>query len=367
MTSFNGEACTYDALGNPTTYRGKTLEWTKIRRLAKFGDVEFTYNANGLRNSKTANGVTHSYILEGDKILRENIGTSSLTYYYGNNGIIGFNYNGVDYFYHKNIQGDVIAIYTSSGAKVASYVYDAWGNHKIFDVNGNEVTTTTHIGYINPVRYRGYYYDVETGLYYVSSRYYDPEIGRWINADNQIAGVGGEVLGYNVFAYYINNPVNLSDPTGNWPKWKDVVNFGKKAVDYLVQGLINSLNSIATTLIKTVHYNRNKLNKTDYTPEELGDPLPDDKSKFHQNNKKDNKSNKKYVIGEWFSSEVVYYSDGTINNTPEDEGTFNVYSGDNMILNFAVHGTFDVIPYMIWGNRPNDSTTIIDRFIMIFQ
>ena len=71
----------------------------------------------------------------------------------------------------------------------------------------------------NPLRYRSYYYDSETGFYYVSSRYYVPEIGRWINADNQIAGVGGEVLGYNMFAYCMNNPVNMDDPTGQWPKW----------------------------------------------------------------------------------------------------------------------------------------------------
>ena len=70
----------------------------------------------------------------------------------------------------------------------------------------------------NPLRYRGYYYDSETGFYYVSSRYYDPEIGRWINADSVIAGVGGSVQGYNLFAYCFNNPVNMSDPTGNWPK-----------------------------------------------------------------------------------------------------------------------------------------------------
>ncbi len=92
--------------------------------------------------------------------------------------------------------------------------------------------------------------------------------------------------------------------------------------------------------------------------------LGEDADKFHQNNQKDDR-NRKYVIGDWFSSEIVYYSDGTINLTPEDEGTFNVYSGDNGVLNVVVHGTVDAIPYMIWGNNNNDSTTIIDRIIMI--
>ncbi len=78
------------------------------------------------------------------------------------------------------------------------------------------MTGSALIGLLNPIRYRGYYYDIETGLYYVSSRYYDPEIGRWINADNQIAGVGGEVLGYNMFAYCGNNPIIRMDPSGNF-------------------------------------------------------------------------------------------------------------------------------------------------------
>ena len=72
---------------------------------------------------------------------------------------------------------------------------------------------------LNPIRYRGYYYDVETGLYYVSSRYYDPVTCRWINADGVIAGTSDSVQGYNQFAYCFNNPINMEDETGHWPKW----------------------------------------------------------------------------------------------------------------------------------------------------
>ena len=78
------------------------------------------------------------------------------------------------------------------------------------------------LGVHNPLRYRGYVYDAETGLYYLQSRYYNPYIGRFINADGVISGVGGDVLGYNQFAYCFNNPVNLFDIAGNWPKWLTV-------------------------------------------------------------------------------------------------------------------------------------------------
>ena len=112
------------------------------------------------------------------------------------------------------MQGDIIAVYDASGNKKISYTYDAWGNFTATYHNGAS-TANLH----NPYTYRGYYYDGETGLYYVSSRYYDSEIGRFVNADNIISGVGGNILGNNVFAYCMNNPVNMSDPTGNWPKW----------------------------------------------------------------------------------------------------------------------------------------------------
>ena len=75
------------------------------------------------------------------------------------------------------------------------------------------------LGKLNPFRYRGYVYDDETGLYYLNSRYYEPNVGRFLNADGEIAGVGGDVQGYNVFAYCFDNPVNMSDPSGHWPKW----------------------------------------------------------------------------------------------------------------------------------------------------
>ena len=87
-------------------------------------------------------------------------------------------YNGTDYYYRKNLQGDIIAILNTNGTKVVEYTYNAWG--EVLGVTGSLANT---IGRINPFRYRGYYYDTETGFYYLQSRYYDPVVGKFLNAD----------------------------------------------------------------------------------------------------------------------------------------------------------------------------------------
>ena len=129
-------------------------------------------------------------------------------------------YDGAEYFYLKNAQGDVTGLVNSSGTQVVAYTYDAWGNP--LTTTGTMADT---LGKLNPLRYRGYVYDTETGLYYVSSRYYDPEFGRFINADDiDYLGADGSPLSYNLFAYCLNNPVNRFDVNGNWsmPNWLKV-------------------------------------------------------------------------------------------------------------------------------------------------
>ena len=112
------------------------------------------------------------------------------------------------------MQGDVIALYTQSGL-VATYVYDAWGNHKIFGANGVEIANNEHIAHLNPIRYRGYYYDEETGLYYLKTRYYDPTVGRFVSPDSVDFITAEKINGLNLYAYCSNNPVNLYDPSGH--------------------------------------------------------------------------------------------------------------------------------------------------------
>jgi len=124
----------------------------------------------------------------------------------------------------------------------ASYTYDAWGKVlSVKDKNGNEITDPNHIANVNPIRYRGYYYDVETGLFYVGSRYYDPVTGRFVNGDSQLNT--DSLLGYNMFAYCENNPVNFSDPSGREP----VLSYGSYGDDVRdLQAFLNSLGYVGS-------------------------------------------------------------------------------------------------------------------------
>ena len=108
-----------------------------------------------------------------------------------------------------NLQGDVVALLNTSGTAVVTYTYDAWG--KLLTTGGSMATT---LGALNPIRYRGYVYDTETGLYYVSSRYYDPALARFINAD-VLVSTGQGILGNNMFAYCLNSPILRKDVLGN--------------------------------------------------------------------------------------------------------------------------------------------------------
>ena len=141
-----------------------------------------------------------------------------MVYIYDANGSpIGFKYKTPSYaentwdvyYYEKNLQGDIVAVYNSSGTKLISYAYSAWGETTTTYHNGGASTTAIN----NPYTYRGYYYDKDLGLYYLQSRYYDANICRFINPDKFVS-TGQGLTGCNMFAYCGNNPVNRVDPTG---------------------------------------------------------------------------------------------------------------------------------------------------------
>ena len=225
LTSYGDTPITYDAIGNPLTYRGYTLTWQNGRQLAsmKFRTINigFTYDVDGLRTSKTIPnvGLEHKYYYVGDRLQYETLGGSSaLWYFYDADGTpSGIRYkdnSGTvnDYYFVCNWRGDVIQIYNSSGVLVGSYTYDAWGK-----VTENATSADTQgITETNPIRYRGYYYDTETRLYYLKSRYYDPAVKRFLNADGLIS-TGIEDVCKNMFAYCKNDSVNMADSSGNDP------------------------------------------------------------------------------------------------------------------------------------------------------
>ena len=212
----------YDEIGNPLDYAwNTTMTWKNGRQLETvdlFGDIftSYEYNADGQRISKTVEDVTTEFFYAGDILAGQKTGDNVLMWIYDNNGsYIGFTYNGVEYYYVYNLQGDVEAITDATGAIVASYTYGAWGSS--ISVK-NHTTSGVNIAEINPIRYRGYYYDAETNFYYLNSRYYDPGICRFINAD-RMGGANNDSLGYNLFSYCSNNPVNMIDKYGEAAIW----------------------------------------------------------------------------------------------------------------------------------------------------
>jgi RHS repeat-associated protein len=190
---------------------GHPLTWEKGRQLKSFDGITYTYNANGIRTSKTVDGVKHTYILDGTKILKETWGSSSIVPLYDNeDAVCGMIYDNTPYYFHKNLQGDIITITDKNGNGIVGYTYDAWGKCTVtFDVSGCDVAT------VNPYRYRGYYFDNEIGMYYLQSRYYDANVGRFINGDD-IAFICGftKPLFNNLFFYCNNSSPNFKDSSG---------------------------------------------------------------------------------------------------------------------------------------------------------
>ncbi|HEY9062031.1 MAG TPA: DNRLRE domain-containing protein [Pseudobacteroides sp.] len=194
MIGYDGKTFDYDSIGNLRhIYQGAntlyTYDWEEGRNLKAITgsglSTAYKYNDNGIRTEKTVGSTTTVYHLDGDRVTYEDNGTDKIYYRYDASGmLVSMNLNGAEYFYVRNGQGDIIALVDKSAIE-------------------------------NPYRYRGYRYDTETGLYYLQSRYYNPEWGRFINADS-FMGNKGEILSHNLFAYCLNNPVNYLDPDGEF-------------------------------------------------------------------------------------------------------------------------------------------------------
>jgi len=203
LLSYNGEAFVYDLIGNPTTYRGKTATWAYGRQLTEYDGNTFAYDARGRRIAK--NGITFTYDSNGNLIKQ----SDGLEFLYDHTGVFAVKHNNATYFYRKDAQANIVALLDNIGAVVVKYKYDAWGNCVI-----DASTTNTELANLNPFRYRSYYYDTETGFYFLKTRYYDPEIGRFMTIDD-IGYLDPESInGLNLYACCLDNPILYSDDSG---------------------------------------------------------------------------------------------------------------------------------------------------------
>ena len=211
LTAYNGKAITYDAIGNPLTDGTWTYQWQasrQLKQMTKSGTtIQFKYDHNGLRVGKVVNGTETKYMLHGKLVTHLTVGSDSLHFFYdAQSRPAKVSYNGTIYTYIHNLQGDVVGLLDNSGALVVEYQYDAWG--KAISTTGSLAAT---LGKRNPFRYRGYVYDEETELYYLRSRYYNPAVGRFMNADTRVNGTGSAA---NVYCYCNNSSIRFIDPDG---------------------------------------------------------------------------------------------------------------------------------------------------------
>ena len=208
---------TYDANGSLLSDGKYTYSWTKGSMLAKVtGDgleATYTYDASGIRTSKTVNGVKTEYLTAGGSILAEKKNGKWQQYLYDGSGqLMAIRYKGADYYYIRDGLMCITGLVDANGGAVVNYRYDSWG--KLISITGSMADT---LGKDNPYRYKGYYYDDETGMYYISVRYYNPEIARFINTDTEdILDISSHLYDKNLYAYCDNNPIMRKDTGGEF-------------------------------------------------------------------------------------------------------------------------------------------------------
>ncbi len=276
LTAVNGTPLTYDENGNVLSYGNKSFTWSNGRNLESIVDGEneysYTYDENGIRTSKTVNGKTTYYNTKDGVILSQTDGTDTLYFQYDNTGVpLGFVWNGTQYLYLTNQMGDVISITDAQGTELVQYEYDAWGKCVLITLM-HDNDFETELANINPIRYRGYYFDNETGYYYLQSRYYDPSICRFINSD--IPEISQKLknisVGINLFAYCKNNAINYSDYDGYdfimaalstlfWPLVLDLLDFMAVYFWYVI--VIVLIAGITGTAVKQIINYAKKTNK----------------------------------------------------------------------------------------------------------
>ena len=269
-------------LSNNIVY-DKTFEWhaDKLMKCHLYENgvidttVEYTYNPLGLRNTKKIGNDITTYIYDDSNLVEEITSSYSVKYLYNSEGIYGFikitPTTSSYYYYVKNIMGEIVGIINSNGNMIVSYEYDPYGN--ILSISGTHAST---IGIENHILYKGYYYDVETGLFCLSSRYYSPELCRFISPDDIEYLAPESVNGLNLYCYCLNNPIMYADPSGHFTIAALLISFVASVAfeiiedamdgelftddshngwDYLgagISGLFGGLSSVGGTLVKQI-------------------------------------------------------------------------------------------------------------------
>ena len=216
LIAFGNETVHYGEGTNPEIYRGNSLSWDYGKQLKSYGENTFAYDGYGRRIRK--NDIVYTYDVN-NKLVKQTDGKDTLEFVYDNGGLSGVKHNETEYIYGKDVQGNITALLDKSGREVVQYTYDGWGNCKTTVIDEE----STQIAELNPFRYRSYYYDRETHLYNLKTRYYDPETGRFVSQDDVSYLDPEHINGLNLFAYGSNNPVMRTDSQGtSW--WTDFWN-----------------------------------------------------------------------------------------------------------------------------------------------
>ena len=214
LTSVNGIPLTYDANGNLASYGDSTYTWSHGKQLESVttekGTYNYTYDENGIRLTKPG----YTFDTFNGRVLAQ-YGANNIYFQYNGDKPIGFILNQNQYYYLTNPSGDIVGITDSKCDLIATYTYDEWGKLLSIETAEENNSEQLKIAEINPLRYRGYYYDNETGYYYLQSRYYDPELGRFISADDFNYLNTNNKLSINAYIYCNNNPTSKYDSDGH--------------------------------------------------------------------------------------------------------------------------------------------------------
>ena len=260
------------------------------------------------------------------------------------------------------MQGDIIGVYNSTGKKIGAYTYDAWGKCSLSVANGNTILEDKVVAFYNPFRYRGYYYDYETGYYYLQTRYYNPEWGRFLNADGYVStGIG--MLGYNMFAYC--NPVMLVDSEGTGPVLFVLI-IVCSVVMFTSAALLPTSSEIKNDAER--HYSRNERNAVNDSIDDIiknYTKVEEWADQYHENEnglqEAEARYNDKYLSPNGGHYEIIicsppnkspYIVDESVD--PINMGTYN-YASNQSPFYYIDHFLRDMMPYYAFGNTKDDN------------